>query len=36
LIESGRRPLTEVAVSGRVPFDVDTMADYERLLGTAR
>jgi molybdenum cofactor cytidylyltransferase len=36
LIESGRRPVTDVAVSGRVPFDVDTMADYERLLGTAR
>jgi len=32
VIESGNFPVTEVAVSGDVPLDVDTWADYERLL----
>ena len=34
LIESGRVPVTEIAAGGAVPPDVDTWADYERLLGS--
>ncbi|MEH1163753.1 nucleotidyltransferase family protein [Micromonospora sp. CPCC 205539] len=37
LLHSGRHPVTEVPVEGPVPIDVDTRADYERLLaGEAR
>ncbi|GIJ79965.1 molybdenum cofactor cytidylyltransferase [Micromonospora phaseoli] len=37
LLHSGRHPVTEVPVDGPVPIDVDTRADYERLLaGEAR
>jgi molybdenum cofactor cytidylyltransferase len=38
LIESGRHAVVEVAVDTAVPADVDTWADYERLLaqGTGR
>lgn len=32
LVESGRHPVTEVAVPGPVPLDVDTWEDYEALL----
>ncbi|WP_245923447.1 nucleotidyltransferase family protein [Paractinoplanes atraurantiacus] len=32
LLHSGRYPVTEVPVVGRVPIDVDTAADYQRLL----
>ena len=32
LLESGRYPVTEAAIDGPVPIDVDTWADYERLL----
>ncbi|MDH6243989.1 nucleotidyltransferase family protein [Mycobacterium sp. OTB74] len=32
LIESGRHPVVEVALSGTVPPDVDTWDDYQRLL----
>ncbi len=32
LLESGRHPVTEAAIDGPVPIDVDTWADYERLL----
>ncbi len=32
LIESGQWPITEVAVAGDVPLDVDTWDDYERLI----
>jgi MoxR-like ATPase/CTP:molybdopterin cytidylyltransferase MocA len=32
VLESGRHPVTEVEVSGRIPTDVDTWEDYERLL----
>lgn len=32
LLHSGRHPVTEVVVAGPVPIDVDTRADYERLL----
>lgn len=32
LLESGERPVTEVAISGAIPLDVDTWADYELLL----
>lgn len=32
LIESGRRPVSELAVDGPVPLDVDTWDDYRRLL----
>jgi molybdenum cofactor cytidylyltransferase len=32
LVESGRHPVTEVAVTGPVPLDVDTWEDYEALL----
>ncbi|MEU5964267.1 nucleotidyltransferase family protein [Micromonospora parva] len=32
LLHSGRHPVTEVPVDGPVPIDVDTRADYERLL----
>lgn len=32
LLHSGRYPVTEVPVDGPVPIDVDTWADYERLL----
>ena len=32
LLHSGAYPVTEVAVDGPVPIDVDTRADYERLL----
>ena len=37
LLHSGRYPVTEIAVDGPVPIDVDTRADYRRLLsGEAR
>ncbi|MGC5022680.1 nucleotidyltransferase family protein [Micromonospora sp. DT47] len=37
LLHSGRYPMTEVPAEGPVPIDVDTRADYERLLaGEAR
>ena len=32
LLHSGRHPVTEVPADGPVPIDVDTRADYERLL----
>ncbi|QOC95328.1 nucleotidyltransferase family protein [Micromonospora craniellae] len=32
LLHSGRHPVTELSVDGPVPIDVDTRADYERLL----
>ncbi|MEV4545704.1 nucleotidyltransferase family protein [Micromonospora echinaurantiaca] len=32
LLHSGRHPVTEVPVAGPVPIDVDTHADYQRLL----
>lgn len=32
LLESGRYPVAEVVIDGPVPIDVDTWADYERLL----
>jgi molybdenum cofactor cytidylyltransferase len=32
LLHSGRFPVTELAVDGPVPIDVDTRDDYERLL----
>ncbi|MEV6841957.1 nucleotidyltransferase family protein [Actinoplanes sp. NPDC051411] len=32
LLHSGRYPVTSVPVDGPVPIDVDTWADYERLL----
>ncbi|MFF0251330.1 NTP transferase domain-containing protein [Micromonospora zamorensis] len=32
LLHSGRHPVTEVPVDGPVPIDVDTRADYQRLL----
>jgi molybdenum cofactor cytidylyltransferase len=32
LLHSGDHPVTEVPVAGPVPVDVDTWADYERLL----
>lgn len=32
LIESGRHPVMEVPIAGRVPLDVDTIEDYETLL----
>lgn len=32
LLHSGRHPVTEVPVDGPVPIDVDTHADYQRLL----
>ena len=32
LLESGRYAVTEAAIDGTVPIDVDTWADYERLL----
>jgi molybdenum cofactor cytidylyltransferase len=32
LLHSGAYPVTEVRVAGPVPIDVDTRADYERLL----
>jgi molybdenum cofactor cytidylyltransferase len=32
LLHSGRYPVTRVPVDGPVPIDVDTWADYERLL----
>lgn len=35
LLESGDRPVTEVAIGGAIPLDVDTWADYERLLELA-
>lgn len=35
LLESGRRPITEVPVEGPVPLDVDTWDDYQRLVGSA-
>lgn len=36
LIEGGRFEVAEVAVDGPVPADVDTWADYERLLAVSR
>ena len=37
LLHSGRHPVTEIPVDGPVPIDVDTRADYRRLLsGEAR
>nr|WP_227457435.1 nucleotidyltransferase family protein [Micromonospora purpureochromogenes] len=37
LLHSGRHPVTEVPADGPVPIDVDTRADYRRLLsGEAR
>ncbi len=35
LLHSGRYPVTEVAADGPVPIDVDTRADYERLLAAS-
>lgn len=32
LVQSGRRPVRELAVEGLVPLDVDTWDDYQRLL----
>ena len=32
LIESGRHPVSELAVDGPIPLDVDTWDDYQRLL----
>lgn len=32
LLESGRYPVAEAVIDGAVPIDVDTWADYERLL----
>ncbi|ORB85232.1 carbon monoxide dehydrogenase [Mycobacterium kansasii] len=32
LMESGRRPVGELAVDGPMPFDVDTWEDYRRLV----
>ena len=32
LLQSGRRPVHEIAVDGPVPLDVDTWDDYRRLL----
>jgi molybdenum cofactor cytidylyltransferase len=32
LVQSGRHPVRELAVDGRVPLDVDTWDDYRRLL----
>lgn len=32
LVQSGRRPVRELAVEGPVPLDVDTWDDYQRLL----
>jgi len=32
LLESGERSVTEVAIGGAIPLDVDTWADYELLL----
>ncbi|SCF10604.1 nucleotidyltransferase family protein [Micromonospora chokoriensis] len=32
LLHSGRHPVTEVPADGPVPIDIDTRADYERLL----
>ena len=32
LLESGRHPVREVRIAGRVPLDVDTWEDYEALL----
>jgi molybdenum cofactor cytidylyltransferase len=32
LLQSGRRPVREIAVDGPVPLDVDTWDDYRRLL----
>ena len=34
LLESGRWPVVDVPVSGKVPLDVDTWDDYEHLLET--
>lgn len=34
LVESGRVPVQELAVEGAVPLDVDTWADYRRLVGS--
>lgn len=34
VLESGRRPVTEVPVDGSNPPDVDTWSDYQRLLGS--
>ena len=36
LLHSGAYPVTEVAVDGPIPIDVDTRADYERLLAGDR
>jgi molybdenum cofactor cytidylyltransferase len=35
LLESGRYAVAEAVVDGAVPIDVDTWADYERLLGSS-
>lgn len=35
LLESGRHTVAEAVVDGAVPIDVDTWADYERLLGSS-
>jgi molybdenum cofactor cytidylyltransferase len=35
LLHSGRHPVTELAVDGPVPIDVDTPDDYERLLAAS-
>jgi molybdenum cofactor cytidylyltransferase len=35
LLESGRHAVGEAVVDGTVPIDVDTWADYERLLGSS-
>ncbi|ORV95332.1 carbon monoxide dehydrogenase [Mycobacterium interjectum] len=32
IVESGRHPVHELAVDGRVPLDVDTWEDYRRLV----
>jgi len=36
LLESGRHPVTEVAVEGPIPLDVDTWDEYEALLSQER
>ena len=36
LVQSGRRPVRELAVAGPVPLDVDTWDDYQRLLESVR
>lgn len=35
MIESGRWPTSVVSIPGNVPLDVDTWADYEKLIGSS-